>query len=86
MGNSEEKKEMTIEERIEELEKEVKMLVQFYKMQASINNILRFLIRKKYSEKELNSALEEFEAIEKDIKTQKRSEKEEENSEKKDEN
>lgn len=79
--------EMIIEmqERVDELEKETKMLAQFCKMQASINNVMRFLVCKKYTEKELNDALEEFKKIEKEIlphkSENKNSEKSEENSE-----
>ena len=68
-----------VEKKIEELENKVEFLIGFCKMQSSINNVMRFLVRKKYSENELNEALKEFEEHEKHLKESENEEKKEEN-------
>lgn len=60
--------EMDVEERIKNLESKVSFLADFCKLQTSINNVLRFLVKKKFTESELNTALKEFEEIEAKLK------------------
>lgn len=73
-----EKNEISLEslsEHVDELEKKVKNLASFTRIQCDINNVLRFLIRKKYSENELNEALKEYEEHEKHLKNDENEEK-----------
>lgn len=63
----EEKVKKTLEERVEELEMQVQMISKFLKMQTSINNVLRFLIKRKYTKEKLDEALKEFEEYEKHL-------------------
>lgn len=53
--------------RVDDIEKTMNFLADFCKMQVKINNCLRFLVRRKYSEKELDEALKEFEEHEKHL-------------------
>lgn len=64
-----------LSEHVDDLEKKVKNLASFTRIQCDINNVLRFLIRKKYSENELNEALKEYEEHEKHLKNDKNEEK-----------
>lgn len=66
-----------------ELEEKVELVSKFLKMQSQINNLLKFLVKKKYSEKELDAALEEFEEYEKHLHEEKEKAKNEQNEEKK---
>lgn len=66
---------ISLEEKINNMTTKIDFLVDFCKMQTSINNILRFLIRKKYTEKELDEALKEFEEHEKHLREDKKEEK-----------
>lgn len=54
--------------RVDEIEKTMSFLADFCKMQVKINNCLRFLVKGKYTEKELNEALKEFEEHEKHLR------------------
>jgi adenylosuccinate lyase len=66
---------LLMSERQETLEQKVKSLTDFCRMQCEINNALRYLVRRKYTEKELNEAMEEFNSIEKKLKNDKNEEK-----------
>ena len=69
-----------LEAAMKELEDYTKKIGRFCSMQSSINNVLKYLVRKKYTEKELEIALKEYEDA------QKRLHSEEEKEEKKEEN
>ena len=64
-----------LSKRVTELEEKNKMITQFLKMQSSINNVLKFLVKKKYTEKELDDALNEFEEYEKHLQNDEKTEK-----------
>ena len=68
-----------LEKRVNELEEKMELISKFLKMQSSINNVLKFLVRKKYSEKELDEALNEFEELEKHLENDEKDEKKDEN-------
>ena len=68
-----------LEKRVNELEEKMELISKFLKMQSSINNVLKFLVRKKYTEKELDTALNEFEELEKHLENDEKDEKKDEN-------
>lgn len=69
-----------LEAAMKEIEDYAKKLGRFCSMQSSINNVLKYLVRKKYTEKELEIALKEYEDA------QKRLHSDDEKEEKKEEN
>lgn len=64
-----------LEKRVDILEEKLELATKFLKMQSSINNVLKFLVKKKYTEKELDEALNEFEEYEKHLKNDEKTEK-----------
>ena len=72
-----------LEGEVNEINDKLELISKFLKMQSQINNLLKFLVKKKYSEKELDAALEEFEEYEKHLHEEKENAKNEQNEEKK---
>lgn len=72
-----------LEGEVNEINDKLELISRFLKMQSQINNLLKFLVKKKYSEKELDAALEEFEEYEKHLHEEKEKAKNEQNEEKK---
>ena len=72
-----------LEEEVAEINNKLELVSRFLKMQSSINNLLKFLVKKRYSEKELDAALEVFEEYEKHLHEEKEKAKNEQNEEKK---
>lgn len=68
---------------VEELEEKIELISKFLKMQSSINNVLKYLVKRKYSDKELDKALKEFEEIENHLKNEEKDKKEDEKDEEK---